>query len=415
MMNSECVNVFSEHLKKCSEFFCNLFDLLTVLYCEREKYLPPKAIYMERTITMNTMKKSKILLLAICGIYLTGCFPSGNLHESYVEEQADNDSTSEIKFENETLKAELELPTEYPSSLPVIHTCAEALNIDDVAEIAFGDNDDNISKEYIENRSRYIYETNNVNVFVDPTQTCVYNVGAEEKYSIMTTVESFYDTYIFGQFFNNNEIEGFSREEAIQKVNDVLNKLGVNNLCEPEIYTVTGAEANAGLSDFTGSEGDQHFSLLDDDEAFYILEYRYQYEGISLSEVLAPSVGIKTNFGNPNISVILSEDELLSLEIEGYFSADYSKDENVSIVVTPKEALQRTIEYLDTTAVSNDTTIYNCELVYIVSESKGYDRTLVPAWRFDISELHGADLETGELAKNTIFINVETGAPYMES
>lgn len=195
------------------------------------------------------------------------------------------------------------------------------------------------------------------------------------------TLMSCLETFDFGGYFDDKEIGLFSSFDAVNRANETLKKLGIANLAEPDVYALTADKANKLLRE---KYGDEYENWTADNE-IYILEYSQEYEEIPVTANFAAggeSGGHGSFFIGSRIAVVVTKNEVLSINGKNLFSSEYSAGEKVSLNCSSEKAVKTAAEYYNNLAFPGvDIKITDCKLVYVPFDRINENEfTLIPMW-----------------------------------
>lgn len=234
-----------------------------------------------------------------------------------------------------------------------------------------------------------------------------------DKYGYGTLASGLH-VYSFGEYYNDNEIGLFPKEDAVSRTNELLDKLGIKGYSEPEVYAITADKANADLSgEWNDKNGISHsYEKWTADDEVYILRYSLEYNNIPLTNNFQSDIG--GVLVGSDITAIVTKDEILSLDAFNILSDEYEVGESINVKCTREQAIEMADKYFKATNPSfenddSDVKLLGCEIVYmpINMDAEGCC-TLVPMWKVDISYYSEYSFMRGY---DCVFINVSTGAP----
>lgn len=225
------------------------------------------------------------------------------------------------------------------------------------------------------------------------------------------------NTYSFGEYYNDDEIALFPKEDAVNRANALLDELGIKGYSEPTVYAITADKANVDLDGiYYNKDGTTHtYEKWTADNEVYILTYSFEYNGIPLTEVCDNSIG--GMFVGSEIVAIVTKDDVVSLNAMNILSDEYEETgKTVTVKCTREQALEMANKYFNVSLPGyededRDVKVLNCEIVYMPLDDYDIETgyvSLVPMWRVDISYYDEYSLMRGG---DNVFINVYTGAP----
>ena len=217
----------------------------------------------------------------------------------------------------------------------------------------------------------------------------------------------------------SDELEGFSKEDAIQRAREAAEKLGITNIGEPSVFAITAESANAHyryekrLHELSENMGDyEYVPWTKDDEAYY-LTFPLVYEGIPVE---TSGVAVKGySFDGSFVKVIVTKDEIVDLDCWGITTPEYEIGEPVKINFSAEDILNKVASEPPKNVVFDKMEYYNCELVYApVDKPDNNEWVFAPVWRLD----YGITREYDSIVYNkplewevhyTAIYNAETG------
>lgn len=316
-------------------------------------------------------KISIVLMLTILLSLLTGCFPTGEI-KTPSETSTNSIDESMISNELANIKFNIDVADDSPTEAPVIK--AKRMTFDDtkMKEMFIG------GKEIIKELSG----RNVVNYYTaDGAWLCVRNDGITfkpEDYSYTSETEkgtisrmqenaATYSLYYSKSFPNINiELEDYPRSEAIERANELVEKVGVKFLGEPTVYTFTAED----IHNF-----DKQITLSKQDE-FYLVIYQTTYNDIPVS--LEPNLD---NFES-RVEIILTKNKLVKLDCHNVFE-NIEITDTVQVKCDGTDALARLYNYYSLAESTDHLYEYdNLNLTYITDErdSERGEYTYKPLW-----------------------------------
>lgn len=187
------------------------------------------------------------------------------------------------------------------------------------------------------------------------------------------------------------QLKSFSSAEATERVNKLLDELGIENYGEPDVVTVTPEEANAYLGK-TGAKkvGENDYSdptkeyiPWGEDDGLYILKYRFNYNGIDLCAANMKTLGTSRAIKGADISVCVTKDGIISIKANTMYDVVSLNEETVDLKYDAKYASDQLVaHYSKITAVQEPTFFTECKLEYIPLALESGEVVFTPAWCF---------------------------------
>lgn len=313
--------------------------------------------------------------------------------------------------------------------IPIIKTKVKEWDEDKLKAMYVDTRDDLVHKEYPSD----LFDEN-YHVYIDDEDDYGFMLGYENSRLNVEMPSSFakygyghlasgVHTYSFGEYYNDDEIALFPKEDAVNRTNALLDELGIKGYSEPTVYAITADKANADLDGiyYTKDDTPYTYEKWTADNEVYILRYSFEYNGIRLTEECDNSIG--GMFVGSDIVAIVTKDDIISLQAFNILSDEYEKTgKTAAVKCTKEQALEMADKYFKASNPSyedanRDVKVLGCEIVYMPLEDFDIDTgyvSLVPMWRVDISYRSEFPDDIFRSHDN-VFINVYTGAPLTAS
>ena len=194
-----------------------------------------------------------------------------------------------------------------------------------------------------------------------------------------------------------DELDGFSKEEAVQLVRDAAEKLGITNLGEPSVFAMTAEDANAYYDHLDAihahsephdeSKGDcYHTRWTKDDEAYFVT-FPLTFDGTPIS---AYSVDQKQyNWGRFDGSCVMAavtKDGIVSFDANGITVPEYTLADPVKINFSKEDILDIFNSNMpdSITLFANKVEALDCNLTYVPLDLlDNYEVVYTPVWVVD--------------------------------
>ncbi len=230
------------------------------------------------------------------------------------------------------------------------------------------------------------------------TDDCMLAVGGDRlHFSDENIINKLKHFDIFATIWNkyccadNTQLKSFSSAEATERVNKLLDELGIENYGEPCVVTVTPEEANAffeetgsvKVSENDYSDPNKEYIPWGEDDGLYILKYRFNYNGIDLCAANIKTLSTSRLIKGADISVCVTKDSITFFEANTMYDI-LSLDEGiVDLKYDAKYASDQLVEYYSKiTAVQEPTFFTECKLEYIPLDLDNGEIVFTPAWCF---------------------------------
>lgn len=275
-----------------------------------------------------------IAVLSLLIALLAGCFPTGELETSSPNSinNANSSAASEpaaftVPNDLKNVKFSFEVNGDYPSEVPVIKAkmrsfdmeALKARFIDGKTVVKETPNDyggafhtaDGITLAVNQGHFRYVVD----HLFGDDAEKReVYSAQANAAGNLR---------YFYSEYHQlDSELEGFSRAEALERANSLVEEFDIKYLGEPSVYAFTLEELETYLGksirfDKEGNKTDEHLTKEDE---FYLVRYYGEYGGITMpGEIGQVFEDAFTN--NTQVNIILTKDNLIKFECENVFDS----------------------------------------------------------------------------------------------
>lgn len=376
-------------------------------------------LYRKGKIMLKQKIFSLIFLALFSTVVLSGCYPTGNrlpVKNGSSDQLTGSDpiikDDTKIEVERGELRANIyNLPTDYPSEIPVIDLSFREWDIKELERLFIGNN---TITEYYEfesdlspNITRYVYivddgDGNDFWLVYEPGRFEIDDRTdhADEVSSLMSVC----DYLCMDKVFNDGDLAAFPKSDAVERVNKVLEDVGLTNVSEPEIWSVTAEKANELFAKYFGEDA----PFWTEKDEVYILSYSLLYNNIPIitEEKAIPALRNKS-FRGSKVTAIVSKNRILSFRCSKIFSEDQSSDSKVSVNYSPAEAFETLIPVYENIKLGYTLDFYKCKLVYMaVNRKDRLNYSFAPAWQFDYSYEDSLD---GTITQNFELVSADKG------
>lgn len=363
---------------------------------------------------MFNLKYAKMaVLLGLCSFFSSACYPTGEqtlpVNDDSVVKQIED-----IVSGNEHLEIDVDIP-EIAIEMPKINVKVMEWN------------SDKLYKMFLASRPNLTYYEYPSDFFDGEIYQLYDDESSDEAYRFIVqagflssqirrefskygygTMQSALDTYCFEDYFMEEGISSFSKEDAINRCAVFLKEVGITNYANPNVYAITAGKANEYWEEKNYTEYEEWTA----DDEIYILRFPIEYNGVPVTTTCSSSRDIGGHGGyfvGSYIDFITTEDEIIYMNCSTIFSPEYELGENVSINCSAENALKIAAEHYDSIVLGdNDIKILECELVYVPYEQYGEKNfTLIPMWRIDVS-IHRGDTDIMGVC-DYLFIDAQKG------
>ncbi len=334
-------------------------------------------------------------LITIVTILLTGCYPTG-------EKQLPSDSGGDFSDASGNIESSkpfagkisekfgdvelnYEISPDFPTQLPKIRLKPKNF-------------DEELCKSVLLRGKTIVPKEDLVDWVYYTADDCMLYVKSDDirftDEKIITQLKHFQN---YATLFNdycragNTQLKSFSSAEAVERVNKLLDELGIENYGEPYIVTVTPEEANADLektgcvkvSENNYSDPNSEYIPWDEDDGLYILKYQLNFNGIDLCGANLKTVGTSRTIMGADISACVAKDRIISLKLKSMYDVVSLDDGKVDLKYDAKYASDQLVEhYSKITAVREPTFFTECKLEYIPLGLDNGEVVFTPAWCF---------------------------------
>lgn len=348
------------------------------------------------------MKKNfySVAAILLAGM-LSGCYPTGNqdprsdiVNEEITASNTENTASGQIvgdtSIENppqQNISYDLTLPQNPPSTVPQIRLQVRKWEENEI-ESFFLDGKTVVEQytyepDFFPDDLRYVYKTSDDwQIIRAPGQFTADNFGAMGNGFQYGAV---YPSLTSVCFANDEELSAFSRDSAVKRVNEILDKLNIP-YGVPYIIPVKADTANEYLESCVERQIHDGFSYTPwtEENEIYVLIYPLVYEGIELAmaEMKIPSAN---DFGSGgSIEAVVSKDDIISIRGHTIFQSEYENEKQVDIKFDANFGLNKIKDFYSSQIISKETEFFNCKLVYAPVKKESEEiQTFAPVWEFD--------------------------------
>ncbi len=355
----------------------------------------------------------KAILLGLCTLFLSACYPTGEQSSSIGDESTVMEYIDNIESDNNHLEIDVDLP-EIANEISEINVKVMEWDNDKLNQMFLASRS-NLS--FYEYPSDY-FSGENYQLYDDELSDEAYRFIVEagflssqirrdfSKYGY-GTMRSALDTYCFEDYFTEESISSFAKKDAIDRCVFFLKEIGITNYANPNVYAITAEKAN----EYWKEKDYTEYEKWSTNNEIYILRFPIEYDKIPVTTVCSSSRDIGGHGGNfvgSYIDFIVDADEVLYMNCFAIFSPEYELGEKINVNCSAENALKIAVEHYDNIVLGDDDIkILGCELVYVPYEQHDEKNfTLIPMWKIDVSIYRGdADIMG---VCDYLFINAET-------
>lgn len=300
---------------------------------------------------MKKSIKAAVSFLLICS--LTGCFPTGELNESGNSKinseitgnsngnENDPNILSSIPTEIENLKIDVSLPDNYPAELPIIKATLREFDAEAVKTL------------FIDGKAIYEDNSRNGKIILETTDGASLFIGKGDitfisdshlldgendkraKSKMQQTAAEHVVTHYFNFPHAGDELEDFPRSEARERADELVKKLDIKYLGEPQIYAVTAEDSHNFDAEI----------ILTKEEECYLIKYLTTYDDISIPEDNNEVFADRSNHVSV-VNVILTKDKLVKFLCHNIYGS-IEETGTIQIKCSAETALSKLYDYYD--------------------------------------------------------------------
>lgn len=323
-----------------------------------------------------------IALITLLSISLTGCYPTG---EKPLPSNTDSVEHFSGKITEKVGNIEMnyDISADFPTKLPKIRLKAKELDKEQCKsvllrgkEIAPPSNDVPSYVTYTTDGSKLVLTNGSFSFFDNCTAPSLEYLG---EYSVILDKDS---------YKSDDQFDSISPAEAIEQANKVLDELGIENYTEPYVIPITADLVKEFVD--TRGEGNVQFPLWKEGDGFYLLKYRFKYNGIELSNEDLKTPGQSRSVHGSEINVRVSKNGVFAIDTTRLYEVVSLDEGNVDMIYDAKYASDQFIEHFSkVTGVEHRITFTHCQPEYIPLEWINSDEAVfTPAWCFSGNEYY---------------------------
>ena len=343
------------------------------------------------------VKTAAAVLLSVT--LLSGCYPTGDqdprsdiVNEEITASNTENSSsgqsigdTSDENSPRHNISYDLTLPQNTPSTVSQIRLQVRKWKENEI-ESLFLDGKTVVDQytyepDFFPDDLCYVYRTSDDwQVIRAPGQFTADNLAVKDGNFHYAAV---YPSFTKVCLANDEELSAFSRDDAVKRVNAILEKLDIP-YGEPYIIPVKADIANEFLRADEERYDDFSYTPWREENEIYILIYPLIYEGIELTMAEMKILGANDYGSGASIEAVVSKKEIISIRGRTIYRAEYETEEQIPVKYDAEYSLNKIKEFYAPQIISEETRFNNCKLVYvpIKRESEEY-LSFAPAWEFD--------------------------------
>lgn len=329
-------------------------------------------------------------------ILLTGCYPTGEKNISSTEGSGDtqlfvravSEKVGDVNFNYEILP-------DLPTQLPKIKLKSK-LDEELVKKVLLRD------KTIAPNADRpdWLIETTDGSLLAFDFGFSFTDGRVDDSRSNFVTIPGSFDEFCNS---NGDQLEAFSSRDAVERVNKLLDDLGIENYGEPYIIPVSPEKGNDmlkkhGIVTTNKDQSRDDYDLWTDDDGIYILKYRLKFNGTDVCSGDLKTLGTARTIPGAEITAYVNKDLIFYLDVTSLYEAISLNEETVDLKFDAGYASDALIEhYSKISSVKYPTFFTECKLEYIPVEIADNNEIIfAPAWCFAGYQLKGVNYNKPE-------------------
>lgn len=334
-----------------------------------------------------------ITTLLIAALSFTACYPTGEVSNSdeikqYVTEAptnnsqtADDESLNVEEHTNTELK-NVKLSLDYPQSpekIPEINSHFQKWD-NEKAKLVFLEGKGDIIEESHESdlnpeEMRYVYDIPGEYRLIMESGRLSYSYRGNSNRDEYTVLQSSWSMEEIDKIFGHEELEGFSSQDAVKKVTDILDECGINEYGTPIIYPLHADIVNnyfqENFSDFAKKDGTIYSVNWTQEEEAYLIVFPQTAGDITYS------------LSTTSLDAIVTRDGITELSISNWNDESTTINNNQNLVYSSTDATNILINYYESAILDYPVELLNCQLtMYPESETGEFPIHYIPTWEF---------------------------------
>lgn len=369
------------------------------------------------------MRKIWILKICISLFVLSGCFPNG-------EQKGSSDSVSLNKSNHSTSNfIDTELDKNLIVKADITGVNNKTFKINSISLKNF--DVDKIKKTFFKNKT--VVETHDNRNELFPEYKNKYFQLSDESYLILELGsiryadayynERNYDNAISGStyfirpdlkdVYKKTTIESIDKDEAVEKVKNAVNEIGISQLGKPEVIALDFETLESQWEVFETKDGRQPRKWEKDDEA-YVVIFPAIYDNSRITNKSYLSATNQMPVLGSRIMGVVNKQGLIFLTCSGIYEIGNTLKDKVT-PISLESALEKVKNKYKNVIITDPIIISKIALEYVPTSSLNKDTIkyeLIPAWVFTAKQESTFKDKKGSFKASTnftIMINAETG------
>lgn len=324
------------------------------------------------------------LIMALT-ISLTGCFPTGEKPLTSTTDSAEHFS-GKITEKVGSVEMNYYISADFPAKLSKIRLKNKEFDYEQVESILFR------GKELAprsENVPPWVYEaTDGSELQVSGDSIFYFDTAAAPSAKNFDQLAVLFNKYSRAI---DAQLSSFPSSQAIDQSNKILDELGIENFTAPYVVPITAELVNGYIKNqvYAGENADdpeirELWPLWDESVEFYVLRYRFSYNGIELCDHDLKTPGQSRTVHGSYIDICVSKDGIFSLSAKNIYDVISWDEGNVDIVYDAKYASDKLVEYYTRLAANVHMIEFtDCRTEYVPIEwIDAREAVFAPAWCF---------------------------------
>lgn len=333
---------------------------------------------MKKYLTFAALILSAVLALS-------GCYPTGEPSlPSDIQNTASEIQNFVGKVSEKFGDAEFnyEISPDLPTQMPKIKLKSKQLDDELVKNVMLRDKTVNPDAD----RPDWVIETTDGSLLQFSYGFTYYDGGVDDNRSNFLTIAGTYNEFCLS---SSEQLKSFSSQEAIERVNKILDELGIENYGEPCVIPISPETGNAQLKKYgvyttNKDQSRDDYDLWTEDDGIYILKYRFNINGTDICSGNVKTLETARTIPGADITAYVKKDLIFFLEINSWYDAVSLDEGTVDFKFSAGYASNALIEhYSKISTIKFPIFFTECKLEYIPLEyTDANEITYTPAWCF---------------------------------
>lgn len=352
------------------------------------------------------------LLLSVV-LTLSGCYPTGEPSiPSDIQNMPAQNFVGKVSEKAGDAEFNYEISTDLPTQMPKIKLKPKQIDEELVKKVLLRDKTINPEAD----RPDWVIETTDGSVLCIGGDWISFADGrVDDNRSNFATIANTYNRFSLS---SSEQLTSFSSREAVERVNKILDELGIENYGEPYIIPISHEVGNADLKKYgvhttNRDQSRDDYDLWTEDDGIYILKYRLDLNGTDIcSGNLKTPDSIKTIQG-ADITAYVTKDLVFYLEVGSWYDVVSLNEEPADLKFSAGYASDSLITlYSKISTLKYPTSFTDCKMEYVPAEyTDNGEIIFTPAWCFRGYQLRGPNYDS--FYDCAEYYYAETGIRYM--